>query len=177
MPGRCPVKLADEAVCIGPAPAALSYRNAQAVISAALAYRADAIHPGYGFPSENADFVALCEAEGDGFVGPSSRIIRSMGDKIEAKVIAHRAGVPTVPGSVGAISQYTEALAVANDVGFPLLIKAAAGGGGRGMRVVQGAETLERDLTEIMSEAETAFGDLSVYIERYLTDIRHIEIR
>jgi len=100
-----------------------------------------------------------------------------MGDKIEAKVIARRAGVPTVPGSVGAISEYGEALAVAGEVGYPLLIKAAAGGGGRGMRVVPAAETLERDLSEIMSEAETAFGDPSVYIERYLTDIRHIEIQ
>ena len=172
-----PVKLADQAVCIGPAQAAMSYRDSQAVISAALAFKADAIHPGYGFLSENADFVALCEAEGVGFVGPASHIIRSMGDKIEAKAIARRAGVPTVPGSVGAIAQYDEALAVASEVGYPLLIKASAGGGGRGMRVVQSAETLERDLSEIMCEAETAFGDPSVYIERYLTDIRHIEIQ
>jgi len=172
-----PVKLADQAVCIGPAQVALSYRNAQAVISAAIAFQADAIHPGYGFLSENADFVAQCEMEGVGFVGPASHIIRSMGDKIEAKAIARRAGVPTVPGSIGAISQYDDALEVASQVGYPLLIKAAAGGGGRGMRVVQEAETLERDLAEIMSEAETAFGDPSVYIERYLTDIRHIEIQ
>ncbi|MER3391215.1 MAG: acetyl-CoA carboxylase biotin carboxylase subunit [Microcella pacifica] len=172
-----PVKLADQAVCIGPAQVAMSYRNSHAVISAALAFKADAIHPGYGFLSENADFAAQCEAEGIGFVGPASHIIRSMGDKIQAKVIARQAGVPTVPGSLGAISEYAEALTVAGEVGYPMLIKAAAGGGGRGMRVVETAETLERDLSEIMSEAETAFGDPSVYIERYLTDIRHIEIQ
>lgn len=172
-----PVKLADQAVCIGPAAVRSSYRDARAIISAAQAYKADAIHPGYGFLSENADFVALCEEEGVGFVGPSSDIIRRMGDKIEAKIIARRAGVPTVPGSLGAIAEYGEAREVAKDVGFPLLIKAAAGGGGRGMRVVQTAETLETDLAEIMSEAEVAFGDPSVYIERYLTDIRHIEIQ
>ncbi|WP_291036369.1 acetyl-CoA carboxylase biotin carboxylase subunit [Herbiconiux sp.] len=172
-----PVKLADQAVCIGPARVNSSYRNAHAVVGAALAYRVDAIHPGYGFLSENADFAAMCEQEGVTFVGPASDVISRMGDKIEAKIIARRAGVPTVPGSVGAISEYTEALAVASEVGYPLLIKAAAGGGGRGMRVVQAAETLEKDLQEIMSEAEVAFGDPSVYIERYLTDIRHIEIQ
>ncbi|MDX2378015.1 acetyl-CoA carboxylase biotin carboxylase subunit [Microbacterium sp. LRZ72] len=172
-----PVKLADRAVCIGPAQVNASYRKARAVVSAALAYKVDAVHPGYGFLSENADFAALCEQEDIGFIGPSSDIIRRMGDKIEAKVIARRAGVPTVPGSLGAIAQYDEARSVANEVGFPLLIKAAAGGGGRGMRVVESADTLERDLSEIMSEAEVAFGDPSVYIERYLTDIRHIEIQ
>lgn len=172
-----PVTLADQAICIGPAQANQSYRNANAVISAAMAFKVDAIHPGYGFLSENADFAALCEEEGIVFIGPSSDVIRSMGDKIEAKKIARRAGVPTVPGSVGAIAEYDEALAVASDIGYPLLIKAAAGGGGRGMRVVQTAGTLESDLAEIMSEAEVAFGDPSVYIERYLTDIRHIEIQ
>ncbi len=172
-----PVKLADQAVCIGPAQATASYRNPRAVISAALAYKVDAIHPGYGFLSENADFAALCEEEQIGFIGPAAGIIRRMGDKIEAKKIARRAGVPTVPGSLGAIAEYSEALAVASEVGYPLLIKAAAGGGGRGMRVVETAQTLEKDLTEIMSEAEVAFGDPSVYIERYLTDIRHIEIQ
>ncbi len=172
-----PVRLADQAVCIGPAQAKLSYRNAKAIIGTAQAFKVGAIHPGYGFLSENADFVEMCEKEGVGFVGPASHVIRSMGNKIEAKKIARRANVPTVPGSAGAISQYEEALAVASEVGYPLLIKAAAGGGGRGMRVVKSGETLEKDLSEIMSEAETAFGDPSVYIERYLTDIRHIEIQ
>ncbi|MGD9606105.1 MAG: acetyl-CoA carboxylase biotin carboxylase subunit [Leucobacter sp.] len=172
-----PVKLADQAVCIGPANAKLSYRDPRLVIGAAQAFGADAIHPGYGFLAENAEFAALCESEGMGFVGPSSEVISRMGDKIEAKKIARRANVPTVPGSDGAISDYREALQVASEVGYPLLIKASAGGGGRGLRVVQAAETLEKDLSEIMSEAEVAFGDPSVYIERYLTDIRHIEIQ
>ena len=171
------VKLADQAVCIGPANAKLSYRDPRLVISAAQAFGADAIHPGYGFLAENAEFAALCEQEGMGFVGPSSEVISRMGDKIEAKKIARQAGVPVVPGSDGAISDYQEALRVATDVGYPLLIKASAGGGGRGLRVVHAAETLEKDLSEIMSEAEVAFGDPSVYIERYLTDIRHIEIQ
>jgi len=172
-----PVKLADRAVCIGPAQVNQSYRNAHAVVGAALALGAEAIHPGYGFLSENTDFAAMCEAEGLVFIGPRAEVIRRMGDKIEAKKIARQAGVPTVPGSLGAVSEYAEALAVAQEVGFPLLIKAAAGGGGRGMRVVEAGETLERDLGEIMSEAEVAFGDPSVYIERYLTDIRHIEVQ
>lgn len=175
--GSLPVRLADQAVCIGPAQVKQSYRNMRAIIGAAQAYKADAIHPGYGFLSENPEFVALCEKEGVGFVGPASHVIKNMGDKIEAKKIARRAGVPTVPGSEGAISQYEEALTVAGEVGYPMLIKAAAGGGGRGMRVVKSGDTLEKDLSEIMSEAETAFGDPSVYIERYLTDIRHIEIQ
>lgn len=172
-----PVKLADRAVCIGPASASKSYQDPRAIISAALAFKVDAIHPGYGFLAENADFAEMCETEGVGFVGPASSIIRNMGDKIQAKKIARRAGVPTVPGSDGAIAEHAEAVAVANEVGYPLLIKASAGGGGRGMRVVESAETLERDLAEIMSEAETAFGDPAVYLERYLTDIRHIEIQ
>ena len=172
-----PAKLADEAVCIGPALSKLSYRNPQALIGAAQAFKADAIHPGYGFLAENSEFAALCEKEGIVFIGPAAGVIRAMGDKIEAKKIAREAGVPTVPGSLGAVSEYEEALAIARDVGFPLLIKAAAGGGGRGMRVVRAQETLQKDLTEIMAEAEVAFGDPSVYVERYLTDIRHIEIQ
>ncbi len=172
-----PVKLADAAVCIGPANAKLSYRDPKLVVGAAQAFGADAIHPGYGFLAENADFAALCEAEGVTFIGPSSSVIARMGDKIQAKRIARKAGVPTVPGSDGAISDFKEALKVASEVGYPMLIKASAGGGGRGLRVVENAATLEKDLAEIMAEAEVAFGDASVYIERYLTDIRHIEIQ
>jgi len=172
-----PATLADEAVCIGPALSKLSYRDPRALIGAARAFKAEAIHPGYGFLSENAEFADLCDQEGIVFVGPAGDVIRKMGDKIEAKKIAREAGVPTVPGSLGAISEYVDALTVAREVGFPLLIKAAAGGGGRGMRVVRSLDTLEKDLGEIMSEAEVAFGDASVYIERYLTDIRHIEMQ
>lgn len=172
-----PVKEADKAVCIGPANAAKSYNSPELVVSAAMAYKVDAIHPGYGFLSEKADFVKMVEDEGIGFVGPSSEHVRRMGDKIEAKRIAQSAGVPTVPGSDGVVTEFDEALEVAKETGFPLLIKAAAGGGGRGMRVVESEETLEKDLNEIMNEAQSAFNDSSVYIERYLTDIRHIEIQ
>ncbi|MGV0375521.1 acetyl-CoA carboxylase biotin carboxylase subunit [Corynebacterium hadale] len=172
-----PVKEADKAVCIGPANAAKSYNSPELVVSAAMAYKVDAIHPGYGFLSEKADFVKMVEDEEIGFVGPSSEHIRRMGDKIEAKRIAQSAGVPTVPGSDGVVTEFDEALEVAKQTGFPLLIKAAAGGGGRGMRVVESEDTLEKDLNEIMNEAQSAFNDSSVYIERFLTDIRHIEIQ
>ena len=172
-----PVKEADQAVCIGPANAAKSYNSPELIVSAAMAFKADAIHPGYGFLSEKADFVKMVEDENIGFVGPSSEHIRRMGDKIEAKKIAQAAGVPTVPGSDGVVTEFGEALDVAKQTGFPLLIKAAAGGGGRGMRVVESEDTLEKDLNEIMNEAQSAFNDSSVYIERYLTDIRHIEIQ
>ena len=172
-----PVKEADQAVCIGPANAAKSYNSPELIVSAAMAFKADAIHPGYGFLSEKADFVKMVEEENIGFVGPSSEHIRRMGDKIEAKKIAQAAGVPTVPGSDGVVTEYEEALDVAKQTGFPLLIKAAAGGGGRSMRVVESEDTLEKDLNEIMNEAQSAFNDSSVYIERYLTDIRHIEIQ
>ena len=172
-----PVKLADQAVCIGPANAAKSYNSPELLVSAAMAYKADAVHPGYGFLSEKANFVKLLEDENIGFVGPTSDHIAQMGDKIQARRIAQAAGVPTVPGSDGVVSEPEEAFQIAKETGFPLLIKAAAGGGGRGMRVVETEETLERDLNEIMSEAKTAFNDPSVYIERYLTDIRHIEVQ
>ena len=163
-----PVKLADQAVCIGPANVSKSYNSPELVISAAMAYKADAIHPGYGFLSEKPDFVRMVEEEEIGFVGPSAEHIGLMGDKIAAKRIAKSDGV---------VTEFDEALEVARETGFPLLIKAAAGGGGRGMRVVESEETLEKDLNEIMNEAESAFNDPSVYIERFLTDIRHIEIQ
>lgn len=171
------VKLADESVCIGPASAQASNQNQDAIISAALAFGVDAIHPGYGFLSEKADFARKCEENGIIFIGPSAEIIGKMGDKIEARKIADSASVPTIPGSDGVVKEFNKALEIAENVGFPLLIKASAGGGGRGMRVVKSGDTLEQDLNEIMSEAEVAFGDSSVYIEKYLTDIRHIEVQ
>lgn len=171
------IKLADESVCIGPASAQASYQNQDAIISAALAFGVDAIHPGYGFLSEKADFAKKCEENGLIFIGPSAEIIGKMGDKIEARKIADSASVPTIPGSDGVVKEFNKALEIAENIGFPLLIKASAGGGGRGMRVVKSGDTLEQDLNEIMSEAEVAFGDSSVYIEKYLTDIRHIEVQ
>ncbi|MCK0753095.1 acetyl-CoA carboxylase biotin carboxylase subunit [Chromohalobacter japonicus] len=172
-----PVQLANASVCIGPAPSNRSYQNQDALVSAALSFGVDAVHPGYGFLSENPHFAKKCEEEGVSFIGPSSEIIKKMGDKIEARKIAIEANVPTIPGSDGAVGDEESARKIAKDIGFPLLIKASAGGGGRGMRVVPNAEVLNGAVSEIMSEAEVAFGDPSVYIEKYLTDIRHIEVQ
>jgi acetyl-CoA carboxylase biotin carboxylase subunit len=172
-----PVRVADQAICIGPPAVNLSYRNQQALIGTAMSFGINAIHPGYGFLSENAEFAAACEKAGIIFVGPSSEVIYKMGSKIEARKIAKAANVPTIPGSDGVVSDPVEAREIARAVGFPLLIKASAGGGGRGMRVVQSEAELEQSLQDIMSEAEVAFGDPAVYIEKYLTDIRHIEVQ
>ncbi|MBV8851335.1 MAG: acetyl-CoA carboxylase biotin carboxylase subunit [Methylobacteriaceae bacterium] len=172
-----PARMADRAICIGKPAARKSYLNAQAIVGAAVAYRCDAIHPGYGFLSENAEFAALCEAQGVIFVGPASQTIRDMGDKIAAKALAKAAGVPTTPGSDGAITDPRAAETLALSIGFPILIKAAAGGGGRGMRIVRNASELAPFLSEAMSEALSAFGDGSVYIEKYLENIRHVEVQ
>jgi len=172
-----PARAADQSVCIGHAPSAKSYLVPQALVGAALAFGADAIHPGYGFLSEKTSFARLCEEQGIIFVGPSSKTIALMGDKIEARRIAREAGVPTTPGSEGAVSNRIDAARIAQSIGFPVLLKAAAGGGGRGMRVVERAQELERLLDEAMGEAQAAFGDASIYIERYLTNVRHIEIQ
>jgi len=172
-----PVQAADRAICIGAASAAKSYLNARAIVGAAVAFKADGIHPGYGFLSEKSDFAELCEREGVTFIGPSSQIIRSMGDKIAARAIAKAAGVPTTPGSEGAIADPAEAMLIADTVGFPLLIKAASGGGGRGMRVVEDAADLKKLIGEAMAEAQAAFGDASIYVEKYLKNIRHIEVQ
>ena len=172
-----PVRAADQAVCIGHAPSAKSYLDPRAIVGAALAYRADAIHPGYGFLSEKAAFAELCAQQGITFVGPDAGVIAQMGDKIAARRLAKAAGVPTTPGSEGAVADRREAMSIALDIGFPVLLKAAAGGGGRGMRIVTRAEDLERLLGEAMGEAAVAFGDPAIYVERYLTNVRHIEIQ
>ena len=171
------VKLADESVCIGPPPAGRSYLNVPQIIAAAEITGAQAIHPGYGFLSENARFAEIVEAHGLTFIGPRPDTIRLMGDKITAKRAAVEAGIPVVPGSDGAIEDMTEARRVAREIGFPVLIKAAAGGGGRGMKVAQDEESLEAALQTASSEAKAAFGDGSVYIEKYLGKPRHIEIQ
>lgn len=175
--GSLPVQLADHRICIGPAPAAGSYLNKTALVGAAVAYKADAIHPGYGFLAENADFSELCEKEGIVFVGPSGDVIRQMGDKIEARKIAMAAKAPTIPGSEGGVRTVDAARRIGDEVGYPILIKAAAGGGGRGMRVIQSKDGLEKGFNEASAEAAAAFGDGSVYIEKYLTDIRHVEVQ
>ena len=172
------VLLADEAVCIGPPAAAKSYLDIPALISVAEVTDAEAIHPGYGFLSENADFAERVEQSGFTFIGPRSETIRLMGDKVSAKQAMREAGVPTVPGSEGALpNDLTEVQKIARSVGYPVLLKAAAGGGGRGMRVVHSEAGLGNALTLVKSEAKAAFGDDSIYLEKYLSHPRHVEIQ
>ena len=171
------VRLADESVCIGPAPAAKSYLNIPAIIAAAEITGAQAIHPGYGFLSENARFAEIVGTHGMTFIGPKPEHISMMGDKIAAKVAAKTAGIPVVPGSDGAIADADEAMAAAEKIGFPVLVKAAAGGGGRGMKVAADRDALAEALATAQAEAKAAFGDDSVYLERYLGRPRHIEVQ
>jgi acetyl-CoA carboxylase biotin carboxylase subunit len=171
------VRLADESVCIGPNSAAESYLNIPAIIAACEITGADAVHPGYGFLSENAKFADIVEAHGMAFIGPTAEHIRIMGDKITAKKTVMDAGIPCVPGSEGSVETYEDAQKVAKDVGFPLLVKAAAGGGGRGMRLAETPEKLKEALSAAQQEAIAAFGNGEVYLERYLTGPRHIEIQ
>ncbi|WP_232495307.1 acetyl-CoA carboxylase biotin carboxylase subunit [Novosphingobium kaempferiae] len=171
------VRLADHAVCIGPPAAKDSYLNVAAIISAAEITQADAIHPGYGFLSENARFAEIVEAHGIKWVGPKPEHIRTMGDKVEAKRTAGALGLPLVPGSDGAIEDFAEARELAEKIGYPVIIKAASGGGGRGMKVVNSAEELESQMGQARSEAKAAFGDATVYMEKYLGNPRHIEFQ
>jgi acetyl-CoA carboxylase biotin carboxylase subunit len=172
------VKLADESVCIGPAPSALSYLNMPAIISAAEVTDAQAIHPGYGFLSENADFAERVEKSGFVFIGPRPENIRMMGDKVSAKQAMIRAGVPCVPGSEGALPDNPkEIVQAARKIGYPVIIKAAGGGGGRGMRVVHTEAALINAVTMTKTEAGAAFGNPEVYMEKYLENPRHVEIQ
>jgi acetyl-CoA carboxylase biotin carboxylase subunit len=171
------VRLADHAVCIGPPAAKDSYLNVAAIISAAEVTHADAIHPGYGFLSENAKFAEIVEAHGITWIGPKPEHIRTMGDKVEAKRTAGALGLPLVPGSDGAVSDPAVAAKIAEEIGYPVIIKAASGGGGRGMKVCTGPESLETLMQQAGSEAKAAFGDATVYIEKYLGNPRHIEFQ
>ncbi|MBK8306634.1 MAG: acetyl-CoA carboxylase biotin carboxylase subunit [Gammaproteobacteria bacterium] len=172
------VRLADESVCIGPNPSAKSYLNVPSIISAAEITDADAIHPGYGFLAENADFAEQVEKSGFKFVGPTADVIRLMGDKVQAKAAMKLAGVPTVPGSDGALTEDNEqTLASARAIGYPVIIKAAAGGGGRGMRVVHSQAALLNAVLMTHAEAKAAFGDGTVYLEKYLENPRHVEFQ
>jgi acetyl-CoA carboxylase biotin carboxylase subunit len=171
------VRLADESVCIGPPKAADSYLNPLAILAAAEITGADAIHPGYGFLSENADFAQMVEEHGFTFIGPSPEHIRLMGDKIVAKATARDLGIPTVPGSDGPVLTEAEAVELAHEIGFPVLIKAVAGGGGRGMTVVRTADELGDAVRMARNEARAAFGDDRVYVERFLDHPRHIEVQ
>jgi acetyl-CoA carboxylase, biotin carboxylase subunit len=171
------VRLADESVCIGPPAARDSYLNIPALLAAAEITGADAVHPGYGFLSENARFAEILGEHKVQFIGPKPEHIRLMGDKIEAKRTAKRLGIPVVPGSEGGVTADSEALAIGRQIGFPVLVKAAAGGGGRGMKVAHSEAELSTALSTARSEAQAAFGDDAVYLEKYLQKPRHIEIQ
>jgi acetyl-CoA carboxylase biotin carboxylase subunit len=171
------VRFADEAVCIGPPPSKESYLNIPRLIAAAEVTNADAVHPGYGFLAENAGFAEICTTSGLTFIGPKAESISAMGDKVLARETMHKAGVPIVPGSNGVISDFNEAKRIAGDIGYPIIIKATAGGGGRGMRIVREPGDLENSFRTASHEAETAFGNPSVYVERYLEEPRHVEIQ
>ncbi len=171
------VRLADESVCIGPPPARDSYLNTAAILSAATITGADAIHPGYGFLSENEDFAQMVEEHGFTFIGPSPEHIRMMGDKIEAKRAIKALGIPVTPGSDGPVADSGEALALAREIGFPVLIKAAGGGGGKGMKIARAEADLSEAFSTARAEANANFGNATVYIEKYLDRPRHIEFQ
>lgn len=171
------VKMADEALCIGSAPANQSYLNISNIIAAAINTGAQAIHPGYGFLAENAYFAELCETNNIKFIGPKSQVIDLMGDKIKARDLVTKGNVPVVPGSDGAVKSYEEAAELADQIGYPVMIKASAGGGGKGMRLAHSKDALEDALAMAKMEAGSAFGNDEVYIEKYIEEPRHIEIQ
>ncbi len=171
------VKYADEAVCIGPAPSNESYLKGDKIIEVAKSLNVDAIHPGYGFLSENADFAELCETNNILFIGPRSKAIKVMGSKLAAKETVKAYDIPMVPGTDEAITDIPEAKKIAKEIGFPILIKASAGGGGKGMRIVENVDEFESQMDRAISEATNAFGDGSVFIEKYVASPRHIEIQ
>ena len=171
------VKLADDAICVGPAAAAKSYLNIPAIISAAELADVDAIHPGYGFFAENAHFADICNECGITFIGPKPESMRQLGDKVAAREIAKKARVPIVPGSEGAIKDEVEAIKLANKIGYPVIVKAAAGGGGRGMRVAHNDISLRKGFIAAKNEAEAVFKDGTVYIEKFILEPRHVEVQ
>ena len=171
------VRLADQSVCIGPPPSRRSYLNIPEIIAACEITGADAVHPGYGFLSENAKFAEILDAHGITFIGPSHQHIAQMGDKIEAKKTAERLGIPVVPGSKGEVTELEEARSIADEIGYPVIVKAAAGGGGRGMKVATDRKALDDAFHSARTEAGAAFGSEAVYIEKYLAKPRHIEVQ
>ncbi len=171
-----PVLMADEAICIGPPPSGQSYLNIPSILSAAIVTGADAIHPGYGFLSENATFAEMCREHGITFIGPTPENMRALGDKATARRVAREAGVPTVPGT-DELASVEEAKRAAMEIGYPVILKASAGGGGRGMRVVHTEEDLERAVQQAQEEARAAFGNPAIYLEKYIEEPKHIEIQ
>ena len=171
------VRFADESVCIGPPPSDKSYLNSAAIISAAEVTGTDAIHPGYGFLAENAGFAEVCESCKITFIGPSSEHIRQMGHKSNARALAEKVGVPVIPGSATSVESSEEAIEIAREIGYPVMLKAALGGGGRGMRIIQSDTELENTLEVVKSEAASAFGDPNIYLEKYIDNPKHIEIQ
>ena len=171
------VRFADDDVCIGPPPSRLSYLNIPRIIAASEITGADAIHPGYGFLAENAEFAEICRASNITFIGPTAEQIRAMGDKASARRLARDVGIPTVPGSDGVLETGDDALAVAEEIGFPVIIKATAGGGGKGMRIAREPEQFGELFSLAQNEALAAFGNGDVYVERYLEHPRHVEIQ
>jgi len=171
------IRYADEAVQIGPEQSSKSYLNIDAIISAALAWKANAIHPGYGFLSENPHLATLCEENGIAFVGPSSATLRTIGNKSRTKEVAKSLGIPTIPGSYGVVTDINQTLHIANDLGFPVILKSLYGGGGRGMKVAYDKEQLRAQFANVSSEANAAFGRNEIYIEHYITSPRHLEVQ
>jgi acetyl-CoA carboxylase biotin carboxylase subunit len=171
------VQIADEAYCIGPTASKDSYLNITNLISVATLTNADAIHPGYGFLSENADFAEICQACNLVFIGPDAEAIKKMGDKAVARKTMKLAGVPTVPGTEGLIENVNDAIVIARDIGFPVIVKATAGGGGKGMRVAYDEEALEKAIRQAQNEAKTAFGNAGVYLEKFVEEPRHVEVQ
>jgi acetyl-CoA carboxylase biotin carboxylase subunit len=175
--GSLPVRLADESICIGPEDSAQSYLNIPRLIAAAEVTEAEAVHPGYGFLAENATFADICRACSIRFIGPSPEVIRLLGDKVRAREVARKADVPTLPGSEGAVRDEAEARAVAEALGYPVLLKASMGGGGRGIRIVWDADALAAAVRTCQSEAAAAFGSSEIYLERYVEGARHVEVQ
>src|SRR5690554_2021304 len=171
------VNLADEAYCIGPANSNQSYLNIPAIMSVAEVTDADAIHPGYGFLAENAHFAEVCESSGVKFIGPSSELISLMGDKVKARETMIKAGVPVVPGTEHSLDDIDKTLELAEEITYPVIVKAAAGGGGKGMRIAQNAKDLKKAIQTAQTEAEAAFGNAEVYMEKFIEEPRHIEFQ
>ncbi len=171
------LEIADEAICIGPPDCSKSYLNIPRIISAAEISDVEAIHPGYGFLAENINFAQICEDCGITFIGPPVEAMQLLGDKVQARQLAKKTGVPTVPGSEGAVEKESEVLKLANKMGYPVILKATAGGGGRGMRIVHNDITLRSAFNSARAEAEAAFGDGSIYLEKYIVDPRHVEVQ